>query len=455
MDLSRRRLFGAVGAAGLAGLAGCAAPAGIPDPDAVADELDPRGASGGGSPPDGSLAGALRDATYAPGHLTDARHQLLSVRDFDAMRDDSDGNHVAAALLDRPLAKAERGFDLDPATVSSYATYGPTEVFAGSFDRETLVASYREDGWKSVGTHHGVELFAHPEYGDHYGGGVGDGVLFTSARRREVPGTEYVRGHAAAAAGEADRYAADPRMGALLDVVGGGDHVTAITCPADLGERPPNTRAVGRAMVVEGSDLVTTFAFYFDEDAPTSPGAYADEWADRYASQGSGPNRSLEPTSGASGRVGYFTVRLPASDFDEEDTVTALEDRDPTASMAENVGERYTERNGIDPPDVAFVYRPLPDADDADCGPGDHVVELTHDGGPAVLARRLGVAPQVDGQVGPPLPLRRCGFDVDDTLESGDAVRADLQVPADGVLVYWNGPHGTVARLDVERAEDG
>lgn len=440
MDISRRRLLGGAGAAGLASLSGCT---GLPDRG--------RSLAGGSSPPGGSLPSVLDDAVYAPGSPTDARHQLLSVRHVDALRDDRGTNPVADALLERPLAKAERGFGLDPETVAGYAIYGPAELFVGSFDRESLVASYREDDWEAAGTHHGVDLFVHPEHGDYYAGGVGDGVLFTAARNRVVPATGYVRAHAEALAGATERYLANPRMGALLGVVGGGDHVTAITSPADLGERPPDTRAVGRSVVVDGDGLETTFAFYFDEDAPRSPAEIAEEWAGRYRRSDVG--RALSTTSGAEGRVGYFTTRVPASDLEEDSPLAALRDRDPTRNMARKVDRRYTERNGLEPPAVTFTCRTLLDADveTADCGSGDYVVKLTHEDGPAVPARRLTLAAgRNGGQFQPFLSLGRCGGGLTEEISSGDVLRVAVpEAAGEDIVLVWTGPHGGVGRLNL------
>jgi hypothetical protein len=443
VDISRRRLLGAAGAGALVGLAGCT---GLLDRG--------RSAAGVAGRPDGTLSSALADAVYAPGGPTDARHQLLATRDFDALRDHRGDSVVADALLERPLAKAEQGFDLDPGTVADYAVYGPTEVFAGSFGRQELVESYRADDWEHAGTHRGLDVFVHPEHGDYYAGGVGDGVLFTAARDRGAPAAAYVRGHAEALAGATARYRDDARMGALLSVVGGGDHVTAITSDPDLGERPPNTRAVGRSVVVEGSDLETTFAFYIDEDAARSPKAVAEEWANRYRSSDVGA--ALSTTAGAEGRVGYFSTTVPAGDLEGDTPLAALRDRDPTRAMERLVGRRYTERNGLEPPGVTFTYRTLPDVPvaEADCGveEADFVVELTHDAGPAVPARQLVLAAAFgDGmaRVRPLLRLRGCGYGVTDELASGDSFRVALPTIEDAEpAVLWSGPHGNTGRLE-------
>jgi|GEM_PF-6679682 len=443
MEFSRRRLLGAAGTGALASLSGCSS---------VLDSVS--SATGGTSLPEGSLSSAIAETTYAPGSRTDSRHLMLSVRDIDALRDDRDENHVADALVDRPLGKAENGFELDPATVSAYGQYGPVEMFVGSFDREPLIESFKADGWSVVGTHHGIDVLDYPKHGEYYGAGVGDGLLFTGAQYRTVPATEFVRAHAEATAGERPRYTEDAQMRALLDVVGGGDYVTAITSPSDLGERPPNTRAVGRSIVVDGSGLKTTFAFYFDEDALESPETIADEWADRYTSQQSLSNLSLNATAGARGRVGYFTTRYQASNISEDGTVEALKERDPTESMSEKVAGRYADLNARDPPEMSFEFRHLPNATDG-CGRGDNVIELTLDRGPTVPARRLAVGATSEGQGRVLRSVGRCYDSMAATISPGDTVKIAFPFRVENkLIVFWNGPHGGSGRFPIQPAEN-
>lgn len=428
MALSRRRLLEALGVGAAAGLAGCSA----------ADRA--RSLAGGGpSAPEGSLDAPTSSAIYAPGRCVDIEHRMLTVRDVASLREHGD-NEVASGLIDRPTGKAELGFDLDPSTVETYAQYGPTEVFVGTFDRETLLESYRSDDWTVAETHHGVDVLLHPEQPERYAGGVGDGIFFTSTRERATPPAEFVRAHAEALAGETERYRDDSEMKELLSVLGGGDYVSAITSEPDLGERPPNTRAIGRALQIDGG-ITETVAFLFDESAPRTPQEYIDEWSEQWAEEvgSTGPLSSVEQAT--EGRVGYFSTSRPPSVFTGEGRVAArIRETGPTQPMQTLVDEQYTEVHGLEPPESTFSYRVLDDGADVDCGDGDNAVAVTHESGATIPAQRVGVAHPKTNET---YRFSRCGYGYDYEIAAGDTVRVGFEAsPGGSLVVFWNGPHG-------------
>lgn len=433
MPVSRRQLLEALGVGTSVALAGCSAAERarslVSNPSAPGGELDL------------TIGGAL----YAPGRCVDIDHRMLSVRDIASLRQ-NDGNAVASALIDRPTGKAEQGFDLEPETVETYATYGPTELFTGTFDRETLVESYRSDDWTLSETHRGVDVFLHPERPEQYAGGVGDGVFLTSSRNRATAPAEFVRAHAEALAGETERYRDGPEMGELLSVVGGGDYVSAITSEPGLGERPPNTLAVGRALQVAADGITETVAFLFDESAPRTPEEYIEEWSEQWAEQvgSTGPLSNIEQA--VEGRVGYFSTNRPTSTFTGRGSVVAaIKQTGPTAPMETLVDEQYTEDHGLKPPEASFTYRTLETGAEVDCGRGDNAVAVTHESGEPIPAQRLGVAQPKANEI---YLYDRCGYAYGDEITAGDTVRVGFETALEGSLVvFWAGPHGNTKIL--------
>lgn len=430
MSLSRRQLLAAIGLGGAVGTAGCAS----------LDEV--RSVAGGGgsaSRPSGELSSSIGDAIFAPGSLVDVDHRMFSARDLTALRE-NEGNDVAAGLLDLPTTKAENGFDLDPSTVEHYGRYARTELLAGSFGREVLVESFRNDDWSLAERHRGIDVFTHPEQPERYAAGVGDGILFTTGRYRTVPGPEFVRAHADAIAGELPRYGENRDMRRLLGVLGGGDYVSAITSPVELSERPPNARAIGRAIDVGSGGVTDTVAFVLDESASETPEAAAEEWGGKWASQSDG-GFSSGATTGAEGRVGYFSARRATSAFTRGGSVVGrLRSSGPTVPMQRKVSERYTEDHGLEPPEASFSYEVLGDGGETACGGGSTVVAVTHAGGDPIPAGRLLVGfPQAREAYS----LDRCGYAYDEEFASGETVRIGFEADGDGqFLVYWQGPHG-------------
>lgn len=433
MPISRRRLLEALGIGAAVGTAGCGA----------ADRVRSL-ASDGSAPPEGDLDTPLRDAVYAPGRCVDVDHRMLTVRDVASLRE-HDGNDVATGLIDYPTGKAEQAFGLDPATVERYAEYGTAELFAGTFDREAVLESYRGDGWTVAETYHGVDVVVHPDQPEQHAAGVGDGVFFTSARHRATAPDEFVRAHAEALAGETERYGDGGEMGELLSVIGGGDYVSAITSPADLGDRPPHTLALGRSLEQTGSGLTDTMAFLFDSSAPKSPATYIEEWSDRW-SDGVDPNLWSDMESGTSDRVGYFSVNRPERAFvGEQRVVGMVRDSGPTVAMQEHIDERYTAEHGLEPPEARFSYRRLDDGAEVDCGDGSVPVAVTHESGESVLARRLGVG---NVQAGDVHSFDECGYGFDGTVTAGETVRIGFEYPPVGPFTaYWTGPHGNAQVL--------
>lgn len=433
MPVSRRQLLGALGAGTTGLLAGCSA----------AERV--RSLASNPSAPGGELDPTMGRALYAPGRCVDIEHRMLTVRNIASLRE-HDGNAVASGLVDRPTGKAEQGFDLDPGTVETYARYGPTELFTGTFDREALVESYRSDDWTLSESHNGVDVFVHPERPEQYAGGIGDGIFLTTSRSRATAPAEFVRAHAEALAGETERYRDGPEMGELLSVVGGGDYVSAITSEPDLGNRPPNTLAVGRALQVGAGGITETVAFLFDESAPRTPEEYIEEWGEQWAEQvgSTGPLSSVE--RGVEGRVGYFSANRPTSAFTREGSVVAtIRQTGPTAPMQTLVNEQYTEDHGLEPPEASFTYRTLETAAEVDCGAGENAVAVTHESGEAIPAQRLGVGLPEANEI---YLFDRCGYDFGDELTPGDTVRVGFETAPEGsLIVFWAGPHGNTKML--------
>ncbi len=390
----------------------------------------------------------MSDAIYAPGSSVDIGHRLLTVRDVASLRE-HDESEVAAALIDLPTTKAENGYDLDPSTVETYGRYGRTEIILGSFTREALVESFESDNWQHSETHHGIDVFHHPEQPERWAAGGGDGVLLTTGRNWATPPEAFIRAHAEAIAGETDRYRDDPDMAELLSVVGGGDYVAAVTSPPDLGDRPPHTRAVGRALEVGDDGVTDTMAFRFDESAPKSPRQYAETWGGRWGKQAS-DDGSSNAVPGTAGRVGYFSASRPERAFTETEeggVVAAIKQNDPAVIMGGRVSRRFAEANAMEAPDVSFSARRLSDVD-ADCGGGSNVIELTHRSGPPVLARRLRAVLAGAEEL---YRLDRCGYGFGEEIVRGASVRVGFEA-SDGApfLVLWDGPYGTRKRLSVE-----
>jgi hypothetical protein len=442
MQRSRRQLLCALGAGIAAGAAGCS----------ELDRVTP--ALGSPSTLEGSLSEDLSDGIFAPDGFDDADHRRFVAHDVAALREHSD-NRIASALLEFPTAKARQGFGLNPDTIEAFARYRPTEILVGSFSKSQIVSSYREDDWTVTDSYHGFEEIRHPER-PGYASGVGDGVIVNTARAREISVGELVRAHAEAFAGETDRYRDDPDMAELLSVIGGGEYVSAITRPLDLSEQLQYTRAVGRSLEMTADGVAETMAFVFDESAPRSPTAYVEEWA--AAATGSRPDGPSEPTglrkdierflrsvsgpsaeTGAEGRVGYFRLKKPESEFDGESSIPAqLREGDPTIAVQERVDEQYARNNPPEPPDAAFSFRVVEDADPV-CGTGEFVVELTYESGPEIPARRLVVGSPQLGQL---QALRNCGYEYDAQIAPDETILIGYENQPKRLVVFWNDPHG-------------
>jgi hypothetical protein len=443
MQRSRRQLLCALGAGLAAGTAGCS---GL---DRVTPNL------GSPSTPDGRLSETLSDALFAPDRFEDANHRRFLARDVAALREGPD-SPVASAMLEFPTTKAEQGFGLVPDSIDGFARYRPTELLVGSFSKSEIVASYREDGWTVTDSYHGIEEVRHPERPEYYASGVGEGVIITTARAREIPVGELLRAHAAALAGETDRYREDPGMAELLSVIGGAEQVSAITRPVDLSDRLQYTRAVGQGLEPTTDGVAETVAFVFDESAPESPIQYVDEWADRISGGQSGSGggatglqEQLEGflgslggpsiATGAEGRVGYFRIERSVDSFEEDAGVLAqLRDSDPSIAVQDRVDEQFAAANPPAPPEANFSIRAVPDAEPV-CGTGEYVVELTYESGPEIVARRLFVG---FPQVGRFQALGDCEYEYDDRIAPGETVRIAFEIEPNRLVVFWSDPHG-------------
>lgn len=443
MQRSRRQLLCALGTGIAAGTAGCS---GL---DRVTPEL------GSPSTPDGTLSEGLSSGIFAPDRFDDADHRRFVARDVAALRSHSD-SRVASALLEFPTTKGERGFGLDPETIDGFVRYRPSELLVGSFSRSEIVASYREDDWTVTDSYYGFDEIRHPELPEYYASGVGDGVIITTARAREVPVGEILRAHAAAIAGEGGRYRDEAAMAELLSVIGGAEQVSAMTRPLDVSERLQYTRAVGRALEPTSDGVTETVAFVFDESAPKSPIEYVKEWAAEVT--GSGANEPSKSTglqkkverllrsvsgpsakTGAEGGVGYFRLTTPVSEFTGESSLLAqLRDRDPTIGVQERVDEQFARNNPPAPPDATFSFRAVEDADPV-CGTGEAVVELTYESGPEIAVRRLFVG---STQLGQFQPVRNCDYEYDEHIAPGDRVLVAYESQPKRLVVFWNDPHG-------------
>lgn len=443
MQRSRRQLLCALGAGIAAGAAGCS------ELDRVSPDL------GSPSTPEGGLPEDLTDGVFAPDRFEDANHRRFAAHDVAALRAHSD-NRVASALLEFPTAKAEQGFGLNPDTIEAFARYRPTELLVGSFSKSDVVSSYREDDWTVTDSYYGFDEIRHPELPEYYASGVGDGVIITTARAREIPVGELVRAHAAAFAGDTDRYRDDSKMAELLSVIGGAEQVSAITRPLDVSDRLQYTRAVGRSLEPTVDGVAETMAFVFDESAPKSPIDYVEEWA--ATATGSQPDGSSEPTglrkdierflrsvsetsaeTGSEGRVGYFRLEKPEREFDGESSVlTQLREGDPTIAVQERVNEQYARNTPPEPPDAAFSVSVVEDADPV-CGTGEFVVELTYESGPEIPARRLFVGSPQLGQL---QALRNCGYEYDAHITPDETILMGYENQPNRLVVFWSDPHG-------------
>lgn len=443
MTISRRSLLGALGSGALAGLAGCTEVNGVIDSVDGVDDV--RALANRPGPPEGEYPTAIGELIYEPGGPVDVDHRLVEVRNLVGLRETRDANRVASELLDQPEGKAEHAFDLDPGSVETFARYQPTQIFTGTFSREELLESFRSDDWVVEETHAGVDVVTHPEHPWYYAAGVGDGVLLTTNRHREVPPTELVKAHADALAGDATRYANRSTMQDLLSIVGGGDYVTAITSEPDLGNDPPRTLGVGRSLVVDAASVVVTGAFVFDESAPHPPEELVRAWLGEIP-----PWAETQTEVASEGRVGYFSVTVPVDDFvSESSVVRSVREGDPTVSMQRSVTGRYENNHGIEPPDATFTGETLDETSAVDCGPsGGEAIRVTYESGPAIPARRLVFLAEPDSH-----RFLGCGYELGDDVTPGDDVTVGLSESVGGARIFWRGPHGTRQSFPIEPEE--
>lgn len=433
MQRSRRQLLSALGASVAVGTAGCSA----------VDRVQSLG--GGPDLPSGTVDGAIAAAIYEPGRHVDVTHRMLTVHDFASLRDHED-NAVAASLSGRSSPGESSSYD--PESVETFAEYGPARLFAGTFDRESVREQFLKGPWTVDERYRGLDMLSHTEYPGRAAAGVGDGFTVTASRHRTVPPAAFVRAHADARAGEADRYRSRSTMTELLAVIGGGDYVSAITSPPEMGRKLPHSRAVGRSLEIGDDDITDTIAFYVDESAPESPGTYAERLAENW-SEGTMGGLLSEASSGAQGRVAYFSAPRSASTFTEAgNVVSAIKGSGPTAPMQERLDERYTEEHGLELPGATFSYRVLDDGAGTDCGQGSNAVEIVKESGPAILARRLVVGIPRTGEL---YAVQGCGYGYDDEITDGDTIRIGFQSPIVNLAVLWSGPHGTRGQLPTHR----
>lgn len=434
MPVSRRRLLEALGVGAAVGTAGCGA----------VDRVQSLG--GGPEPPTGRLDESITAGVYLPGRHVDVDHRMLAVHDFASLRDHED-NAVAASLSRQSSSEGSSG--VDPEAIETFAQYGPARLFAGTFDRESALAPFLDGPWTVQERYRDLDLLSHTEFPDRYAAGVGDGFSVTASRHRTVNPAAFVRAHADARAGEAERYGNRSTMAALLSVIGGGDYVSAITSPPEVGYRLPHTRAVGRSLEIGNDDITDTIAFYVDESAPESPETYAEEYAGQW-SEGTAGGLLSSASSGAEDRVAYFSAPRSTSTFTEEgNAVAAIRGSGPTAPMQERLDERYAQEHGLDLPGATFSYRVLDDSADVDCGEGPNAVEVVNESGPAILARRLAVAVPRTGEL---YPVQGCGYDYGDEVGQGETVRLGFRSePGGSLAVVWYGPHGNYGQLPTQR----